>query len=621
MINDERLRLDKALKYQEEGKYREAIEIYNEIIDLNPENIIVLNNIGVCYLALGNPDKAIEFFKRVIKISPKDSDVYFNIGKAFFISDRLKDALKAYKIAEKYRPKDMDIVKNLGIIHLKLGEIGAARINFEFLLRESPKNWEAYFWLAKCYEGMKDFKKAILYLKKAKEYNITNAHIPFEIAKLEEKTGDIKSAEHHLLIAIGLNPADNQIFEYVVRFYMKIGNRVKAIKMLESFLAEHPYNFMANHLMAEIKGETNINKDDVSINALEKEDISKGNWKGFWKKIESSRNWEEGIKKLEKLYKEHKNTEIAKCLGKCYFNAGKEPYIERLKEIISEFSNDKDFLLLKARLMLKEGRNTEARKILLGLLADDINNPEINIYLAHIYFEQSKFKEALSYANNAINKDNISRDALKLIGKIYFKLGKFNEAHQYFTKILRIYPDEYEVYYYLGIISYNNNDFRQSCRLFEHYLQFFNSDYGVKELLGRIYLRLKKIDKAKNIWQDLSEISANNIDDLLIKARAYFYLEEFELSYKTLKLAQSIGPDNGSIYYYFAFYHVIKNDIKKAVRDFISAWQFDDVFFKKESSFLSNYFKKEILDIIITALEDSNSSIAHNIAFFWRSII
>lgn len=84
----------KGLHFQEMGKTREALDVYNEIIALNPKYFNAYYNRGYVYLLqLQNYDSAAYEFQRAIDFGPKNYfEAYYNLGLAF---EQKKDLVKA----------------------------------------------------------------------------------------------------------------------------------------------------------------------------------------------------------------------------------------------------------------------------------------------------------------------------------------------------------------------------------------------------------------------------------------------------------------------------------------------------------------------------------------------
>jgi tetratricopeptide (TPR) repeat protein len=65
-------------KRASEGKYREAIVAFQQALDLNPNNIDALLNLGNCYGMLGEYQKSIEYNDKIILLNPNEERAYRN---------------------------------------------------------------------------------------------------------------------------------------------------------------------------------------------------------------------------------------------------------------------------------------------------------------------------------------------------------------------------------------------------------------------------------------------------------------------------------------------------------------------------------------------------------------
>jgi tetratricopeptide (TPR) repeat protein len=64
-----------ALNSIYEGRYDLAIFACNEVLDLEPENVLALKRKGSAYFALNQKDRAREIWQEALKLSPNDSEI------------------------------------------------------------------------------------------------------------------------------------------------------------------------------------------------------------------------------------------------------------------------------------------------------------------------------------------------------------------------------------------------------------------------------------------------------------------------------------------------------------------------------------------------------------------
>lgn len=118
-------------KLFESGDWQGAISEYKQGLELNPEDLNLLNSLGVCYGYLNNVDDALSTFSRVIEIDPDNLMAHFNIGFALAAANRPEDALENFRKASAADPENFDVLFQIGKINLELDRVDDALESFE----------------------------------------------------------------------------------------------------------------------------------------------------------------------------------------------------------------------------------------------------------------------------------------------------------------------------------------------------------------------------------------------------------------------------------------------------------------------------------------------------------
>lgn len=119
---DERL----AEAYSKAKKYDQAIETYNKVLALNPDNAGVHNNLGNVYADMGKTDQAKAEFEKAAQMDPGGAARYsFNLGAVLYNSGKVDDAASAFKKATELDPKYADAYFWLGQALLGKASTGA----------------------------------------------------------------------------------------------------------------------------------------------------------------------------------------------------------------------------------------------------------------------------------------------------------------------------------------------------------------------------------------------------------------------------------------------------------------------------------------------------------------
>jgi tetratricopeptide (TPR) repeat protein len=189
MADEESFQLfDKGNLLFEEGKYDEALEIFEEFTEKYPEIYQVHLNIGSCYLEKGDLDKAEEEFKLVLdktlkthgdyksdkatslraltgmgelyiqkgdlekgqeyfvkalEISPEDEVAAYNVGQIFFSNQRPDEAIKYYKLAIQIKGDWPKPYLRLGYAYLNKGDFDSALEYLNRFVEMNPEGPEA----------------------------------------------------------------------------------------------------------------------------------------------------------------------------------------------------------------------------------------------------------------------------------------------------------------------------------------------------------------------------------------------------------------------------------------------------------------------------------------------
>ena len=169
---------DRADKYFQQGyaysminEAEKAIECYNKYLEIEPEDIAVLSNLGAMYGRLNNWDKALEIFNTSLKIKPEYEEVYYNIGVAYNGKGDYLMAMHYYLKALKIKPDYLPALNNFGAI--TANDLGNVQEGIELLekaldLAKDDDPYKAFLImnLCKINNHLTNFERAEYYQQK-----------------------------------------------------------------------------------------------------------------------------------------------------------------------------------------------------------------------------------------------------------------------------------------------------------------------------------------------------------------------------------------------------------------------------------------------------------------------
>jgi tetratricopeptide (TPR) repeat protein len=118
-------------EYIQDGELEKAVDEYKQALELEPENVDVLTNLGVVYYNLGRLDEAIAEYLKATEIAPEDADVHSNLAAAYVQTNQLDKALDEYLRAVDLDPSLPEAHFGLGVVYIQLGENDKAIQAFE----------------------------------------------------------------------------------------------------------------------------------------------------------------------------------------------------------------------------------------------------------------------------------------------------------------------------------------------------------------------------------------------------------------------------------------------------------------------------------------------------------
>jgi len=147
-----------------EGRAEEAIRCFQKALQLSPDHLIALNNLGNAYRLVKNWGEARHTFERALEVSPADADANYGLGMVFAQANDTAHAYEYLQRALQSRPTYPEALNNLGILYLRTQRRDEAVASFKQCIRVAPDFDQSYLNLARVYivEGAPDKARAVL---------------------------------------------------------------------------------------------------------------------------------------------------------------------------------------------------------------------------------------------------------------------------------------------------------------------------------------------------------------------------------------------------------------------------------------------------------------------------
>jgi tetratricopeptide (TPR) repeat protein len=96
---------EKGFAYVENGQYEEAIKLYKKAIFLNNKDLDSMNWMAYCYKGLNDVECAIETYNKMLSIDPENTTTLLNLGLSLGLSGKREDAIPYFEKIRDVGPK------------------------------------------------------------------------------------------------------------------------------------------------------------------------------------------------------------------------------------------------------------------------------------------------------------------------------------------------------------------------------------------------------------------------------------------------------------------------------------------------------------------------------------
>ncbi len=291
------LSLSAILSWNQTGKWKDTITIFEHTGKVTRNNFIALNNVGSGLMAQDKITESIVYFQRALEFNPQNPDTLNNLGLAYSKLEKFDKAVGFFLKALHFNPHFRESRLNMGITLFKTGKIDEAIEYFEHARKEAPDDPEVYFYLGAAMGAKQHYKGAAIFYTRALELNPEHlescinlgivlemlgkpdeavlrykealtidpgseaAHI--NLGALMEKQGNFDDAVNHYGKALDINPKNAEAHNNSGALYSKLGMHKKALMHFSRAVNIRPdYTGALNNLGITLAG---MNRNEEAV--------------------------------------------------------------------------------------------------------------------------------------------------------------------------------------------------------------------------------------------------------------------------------------------------------------------------------------------------------------------
>ncbi len=401
-----------ARMYQQKRPLR-ALEIYQKLLDSDPDGWDVLLQAGELCGNLGRYDDAAGYYKRMLEIDPSNRPLERQLAETYSKAGKIDEALKLLEEMHDQDQSDVEITAILGEVYLQKGEYSKALPLFQSLLKQDDTNPEIKLRVGVAYIGQ--IQRDSTFADKAKSiFEGLKTDLPND-TRVYWYLGVIASAQKQDSLAAtyfgrvtSLDEKNAEAWWYLGSNYFNRGQFDTLLTVMDRARQLFPGD--ARFFLLSGLAYSRLGQNDKAISLLEQ--AHRINPKDL-----------DALGQLALTYD-----------GRKQWNKSDSLYEEALRvdstsPAAAIILNNYGYSLACRGLQLER-----ALRMAQNAVALDPNNASYLDTLGWIYFMLEDYTNARKYVVQAVSTGSASAEVTEHLGDIYFKLGERDKAEEYWHK-------------------------------------------------------------------------------------------------------------------------------------------------------------------------------------------
>ncbi|NQT18488.1 MAG: tetratricopeptide repeat protein [Planctomycetes bacterium] len=228
-----------ARRYMAAGRLEEARDLLLQTIEKDPENDDLRVSLAEVLLKSQEPRAAREHLARLSVEAASSAPALYLMGSVFMALDDPWQAEPLFKRARDAAPGMSQVQIALGICHWRLGLVRSAESEFEAALRDMPNNAGASIWLARCKLASGDLREAERLANNVLAEDENNQEARRILISCKAQGANIEELEHLMQINDHARAAASDLL-IMAGVLTANGHTDRALAMLETVIAKAP---------------------------------------------------------------------------------------------------------------------------------------------------------------------------------------------------------------------------------------------------------------------------------------------------------------------------------------------------------------------------------------------
>jgi len=562
-----------------EGWQKETIELYKNILEIEPDNVEAMQMLGQAYIKERDFEKAEKQFEKVIELKPSAGDL--NMAYLSLASGQLSKCIRQCEAIIKTNPEETSLYDILGLAHIRRGDFDSGIKQFKKGVEINPDSSATLLNLAKTYVVTGKNDEARKTLEKIISINPNDLNARTILVSLYVKEGDIDGAAKALEKTLEINPdyiqgyvlasmyflqgkTDESIDLYNKALILDPDNAILHMNLAVAYQQKENYDAAISHCKRAISLKPEITSFKL---ALTNNYAAKGEFSKAKEQVESISSFSNDLMNtyLELLdmcqLNSEKGKQIMLALNKAVFSrlAGLfDQAISECKKAIEIFPENVVPKVILANTYLSTNRNEEAIAVYSEIIKDKPDEAASvyqdmlsidgtvsgSLALAGILAKQGDTDKAAKMIEDVILLDPGNLVARNLLGEMSLADGDYEKAENEFSKMIELRSNSFEGHYNMARVRFARGDFDKCIEHCKEALITRPEDVRIHNILGMAYMRKGMLNDAVIEFNKIiDDINSDFIPAYLNLADINMAVRQPDIASFLYKAALRIKPD------------------------------------------------------------------------------
>ena len=464
-----------------------AVEIYEKLLEVNPNNTRTYDQLASAYTAAGNRDKAIQFLRTqleanasaILKNRRTQIQMVHKLIELYKVSGELDTLREEYEERLAENPDDTLPIYLVALMRVESGDIeGAEPLVNQLLDDPSVINQEWFNKLAEAYRTADDRERVVHLLERA-----VQKLSPWNTYQKSEMYGKLGTAQ-----------AQQGDKEKAADSLRKMGGmRLMAHGGSGSFWEKQEIadRFMQHEMWADAEAMYTEVLNDLSVDRYHRQQAQQ--------RLMEIKRRKSGVSTTTRL------TEKAQEMNIVMQRASAEQYMHRnqlskavslYKQIIAAMPEDLESRAAVAGIYSRQNKHEAAITEWKALREVDPENTKYQDGLVDAYQSAGRTDEAIELAQGFIEAEESGVHYARL-AKVYAAIDRVDEAIATYQKAIEINPSDRNVYQELAQLYIRKDDFETAEKMYQYAIQYTGEEWERRNLerqLMELYRRQGKLE-------------------------------------------------------------------------------------------------------------------------------